>query len=230
MKYISTNLKFLRKKRKLTQAQFSDIVGLANTNVPSWESGNSIPSLSILYKYSKEFNISMDVLLDVDLNFSDSEVDNAPIVSRSKNLFMEDPAVYGKEQVVVPGVDYKAVTVPVEGDSMSPVLMHGDYVVGEEVSDVQSVRQNSLCIVCMAGRLEVKYVTRYEAGLRLVSESDKNKSELVEWGDIVSVWEVRVRITESIGVVGHPDYLRLVGEVEELRKSIDNLKNNKDEN
>jgi transcriptional regulator with XRE-family HTH domain len=223
-------LKFLRKKRKLTQAQFSDIVGLANTNVPSWESGNSIPSLSILYKYSKEFNISMDVLLDVDLNFSDSEVDNAPIVSRSKNLFMEDPAVYGKEQVVVPGVDYKAVTVPVEGDSMSPVLMHGDYVVGEEVSDVQSVRQNSLCIVCMAGRLEVKYVTRYEAGLRLVSESDKNKSELVEWGDIVSVWEVRVRITESIGVVGHPDYLRLVGEVEELRKSIDNLKNNKDEN
>ena len=230
MKYLAKNLLFLRTKLKLTQGQVADFVGLKNNNVSSWENGNSLPALKKLFILSKKLEFNIDDILNIDMEINEIASDEISHRSTSTNLLMEDLADYGKERVFIPGIDFEARTLRVTGDSMSPVLMHGDYVVGEEVSDVRSVRQNSLCIVCMAGRIEVKYVTRYEAGLRLVSESDKNKSELVEWGNIDSVWEVRVRITESIGVVGHPDYLRLVGEVEEVRKSIDNLKNNKDEN
>lgn len=238
MEFFSSNIKRLRTSGKISQKQLADNLEVTRANISAWETGSSFPSLAVMYRLSKYLSVSIDDLLDIDLSDRQIVGQISRKLNHNSNLLVvhkeinEPRPPYSNQpsQLNIPGITYEARTLQVEGDSMSPTLMHGDYVVGEEVSDVRSVRQNSLCIVCMSGRIEVKYVTRYEAGLRLVSESDKNKSELVEWGNIDSVWEVRVRITESIGVVGHPDYLRLVGEVEEVRKSIDNLKNNKDEN
>ena len=227
MKFFYPNIKFLRDSNKMTQGQFADYLGITRGNISNWEREHGLPSVEVLFKMSVKFSISIDDLLSIDLSVSKNDNQKSTDLSNSNNLLMEDPASYGKDQVIIPGVNWKAITVKIEGDSMSPTLMHGDYVVGEEVSDVRLVRQNSLCIVCMSDRMEVKYVTRYEAGLRLVSESEKYNSELVEWGGIESVWEVKVRITESFGVVGHPDYDRLCGEVEELVRLVKELETKK---
>ena len=53
----------LRNEAKLTQAQFSEIVGVSQQSVQKWESGASIPDLEKIILISKYFDVSLDALI-----------------------------------------------------------------------------------------------------------------------------------------------------------------------
>ena len=53
----------LRNEAKLTQAQFSKIVGVSQQSVQKWESGVSIPDLEKIILISKYFDVSLDALI-----------------------------------------------------------------------------------------------------------------------------------------------------------------------
>ena len=56
-------LKSLRTKKKLTQKQVSDMIGLAVSAVSSYESGSRYPSYDVLIKLARIFHVSTDYLL-----------------------------------------------------------------------------------------------------------------------------------------------------------------------
>lgn len=53
----------LRKEAKLTQMQFSEILGVSQQSVQKWESGASVPDIEKIILISKYFDVSLDALI-----------------------------------------------------------------------------------------------------------------------------------------------------------------------
>ena len=57
-------LKALRKKHKMTQKQLANAIGIDNSSVCKYETGDVLPSHDILIKIAELFNVSTDYILD----------------------------------------------------------------------------------------------------------------------------------------------------------------------
>ena len=57
----------LRKTKELTQSQIADKLGVSQSAVAMWETGETRPSLDNIDKLSKILNVSLKKLLDVFL-------------------------------------------------------------------------------------------------------------------------------------------------------------------
>ncbi len=53
----------LRKKKKITQSQLGELLGVSNKTVSKWENGISKPNINTLYKLAEYFDISVDDLV-----------------------------------------------------------------------------------------------------------------------------------------------------------------------
>lgn len=61
---IGNFIKELRKSHHFTQAQFAEKYGVTYQAVSNWEHGKNLPDISLLKQMSKDFNISVDELLN----------------------------------------------------------------------------------------------------------------------------------------------------------------------
>ena len=57
-------IKKLRKKNNLTQQQLGDKYGVTYQAVSKWENGINLPEVSLIRQMSKDFNISVEDILD----------------------------------------------------------------------------------------------------------------------------------------------------------------------
>ncbi|WP_372776041.1 XRE family transcriptional regulator [Mangrovibacterium sp.] len=65
--YLSENLKFLRKRRKLTQSDLADALSINRSNINNYENGIAVPPLPLVMALSDLFHLSIDTLLRVNL-------------------------------------------------------------------------------------------------------------------------------------------------------------------
>ena len=65
--YIGQNLQFLRKNKKLKQAEMPDIIGVSTTTWSDYENSKTEPNLTTLLKISEFFEVDIDSLLRDDL-------------------------------------------------------------------------------------------------------------------------------------------------------------------
>jgi len=65
--YLSQNLRFLRKQRKLSQEEFAHRVGLNRGNIASYENGSAEPRICNLIKIATLFGVSIIDLTQCDL-------------------------------------------------------------------------------------------------------------------------------------------------------------------
>lgn len=71
--YLAKNLKYLRLKNGLSQDYIADKLGYKSyTTIQKWEMGTSEPSVSVLDKLSKLYNVDMDSMYTVDLESNQS--------------------------------------------------------------------------------------------------------------------------------------------------------------
>lgn len=66
--YFATNLKLLRKRKKLTQQDLAEALGIKRPTLNNYENKVSGPPLEVLTKISDFFGLSMDTLVRVDLS------------------------------------------------------------------------------------------------------------------------------------------------------------------
>lgn len=59
-------LMFERRKKKLTQTQLAEQIGVSRITINKWETGKSTPSVEMLLKLSEYFNVSVDYLLGME--------------------------------------------------------------------------------------------------------------------------------------------------------------------
>ncbi len=67
MSSFSKNLRFLRKKGSLNQDEISNLFNKRANTVGNWENGKSEPSLTELIKLGSYFNVSLEAMLNADL-------------------------------------------------------------------------------------------------------------------------------------------------------------------
>lgn len=60
-------LKTLRIKKKLTQQQLADLLGLTKSVISAYENGLRYPAYDVLIKISRIFKVSTDFLLGVEI-------------------------------------------------------------------------------------------------------------------------------------------------------------------
>ena len=67
MSLFPKNLRYLRKKGSLNQDEISRLFNKRANTIGNWENGKSEPSLTELIKLGAYFNVSLQTLLNIDL-------------------------------------------------------------------------------------------------------------------------------------------------------------------
>lgn len=66
--YLSENIKFLRKRRRLTQADLAEALGTKRSSINNYENGTAVPPAGVLISLSDLFHLSVDTLLRINLS------------------------------------------------------------------------------------------------------------------------------------------------------------------
>ena len=93
---LNENIKKYRKEMNLTQADLAEAFGITEGAVSKWESGNTVPDISILMDLADFFDISVDTLLGYSI--SSKSIDS--ITDKLKKLLDEgeyDEAIKASE-------------------------------------------------------------------------------------------------------------------------------------
>lgn len=73
MNYLSTNIKFLRVSKKITQEELAKIVNKSRVTICHWEADEREICVEDIIKLSDYFNIPMNILVGKDLRFNDNK-------------------------------------------------------------------------------------------------------------------------------------------------------------
>ncbi len=65
--YLASNIKFLRKRKRLTQQELAISLDIKRSNINNYENGKTIPPVNILIALSDLFHVSIDTLLRINL-------------------------------------------------------------------------------------------------------------------------------------------------------------------
>ncbi len=71
MSYIGKNIKKIRTVKKINQADFADLFGLARASVGSYEEGRAEPKIDTIIAIANHFGISIDLLLNKELTVNE---------------------------------------------------------------------------------------------------------------------------------------------------------------
>lgn len=71
MNYFSSNLKYLRKQKGLTQSSLGNLIGVNRPKLGSYEEGRAEPNMSTLQQISQYFSITIDDLIEKNLSSSE---------------------------------------------------------------------------------------------------------------------------------------------------------------
>lgn len=86
MHFVSNNIKFLRKKHRLSQCQLADKIGLKRGNIASYEKSIAEPKILNLTKLANYFQVSISDFVTSDLSSGIPEVDSP----NSEPILVED--------------------------------------------------------------------------------------------------------------------------------------------
>lgn len=87
--YFSTNLKYLREKRNLSQNRLASMIGVNQTTIARWEDDNRTPNLDNAIDVSKILNIPLPDLIGKDLRVNNENTSYTPTEEDLKKVLKE---------------------------------------------------------------------------------------------------------------------------------------------
>jgi transcriptional regulator with XRE-family HTH domain len=158
MHHIAHNLKYLREKKNLTQAEMADLFEVNRDNIASYERGTE-PKIELLQKVANYFHIEIGNLINADFKNGDLEKiqvveDQMQVYSRrGKKHDQQSVPLYDIEasagivelfdktqnvlgEISIPNLPKCDGAIKITGDSMYPVLKAGDIVLYSQVTEI----------------------------------------------------------------------------------------------
>jgi len=86
LNHFASNIKFLRKERKLSQDEVATITGITRVTWHNYENGNTQPEIDKIVKIAKALKVNVGELLEIDLGKKADEKHNHDAV----NMVHED--------------------------------------------------------------------------------------------------------------------------------------------
>ena len=221
--YLGKNLRHLRKQKGLTQTDIAEKLDIKRTMISAYEEGRSEPKLASLNILAGVFNVSVDELLNRDIEVAgklpqqDQQVkiltiavdkednENITMIGQKAsagylNGFSDPEYIEQLPQFHLPHLSknstYRAFEI--KGDSMLP-LLSGTIVIGAYVDRIRYIKNGKTYVLVTATEGVVyKRVFNYleENGkLFLSSDNEMYKPYEVAGTEILEVWEAKAFIS-----------------------------------
>lgn len=164
MSLVSENIRFLRKKKGLTQMEFADRLAIKRSLVGAYEEGRAVPPPENLNKVAKLFGYSMDELMNV--NFKLMEVN---IVMNNEN-----PETFKSREDLNPNLFNQFESIPFEKKNEDTATLKSEDF--SQSSSLFNSQQTSFKIVCRKDYLA--YLNNYKNPDFLVKLSEMSLPNL----------------------------------------------------
>ena len=188
---LPSTIKRLRKAKGLTQSNLAEIVGVKFQSVQKWESGDSRPSSDKLPALANALGISVDELVNTNLNERVQGViltDNVASIRPSSSIsYVQIPFLSAKAQadpskmivensslnltetypVYAPHITLgeKHITIELVGDSMEPEIKNGAIILAERIGEADmKYETGGVYAVFYANRFAIRRIKTNEIG------------------------------------------------------------------
>ena len=222
MSILSDNMRFLRGKLKLSQQKVADQLKITRGRYAKYEDGSSEPPIEILMRVSKFFQVSIDLMVAVDvrkypldqmLNLQDNRIllpimvdaagnDRIEIVPQKASMgylsgYTDPSYIENLESISLPFLTQgKYRAFPAMGDSMPP-FKDGTYIVAKYVEGIENLRKNKtyIFITQNEGIVYKRYTGRSENALHIRSDNTFYDAYSLPLEQLVEVWEFACSIS-----------------------------------
>jgi len=223
MKFLSSNIRHLRKSHPLTQEQLAEKLGVQRSMISAYEDGRSEPRLSALELMVAIFEVGMDELVFWDIRENGRKyLQKDPIKILTVTLdakneewismvgqkasagylngyadpeYMEQLPSFSLPNLSKSNT-YRAFEI--SGDSMLP-LMPGTLIIGAYLENALEVKNGkSYVLVTRNEGIVYKRVFNYirEKGkLFVVSDNDRYKPYDIPFEDVMEIWEAKAYVS-----------------------------------
>ncbi|MFD1256542.1 helix-turn-helix domain-containing protein [Mucilaginibacter terrae] len=256
MSIISTNIKFLRKKKGLTQQQFADEIGIKRSLVGAYEEDRADPKYELLKKIALYFEISIDDIinetinekwapkpkgnpanlriLSISVDKEDNEnIEMVPVKASAGYLngYADPEYVAQLPKFYLPMFKqgtYRAFEI--KGDSMLP-LVSGTVIIGEYVENWGDVKTGDTYVVLSKneGIVYKRIGNKYRDNkkLKLLSDNPVYDPYEVSGEDILEIWKAKAYLSTHLPMpTPEPSIENLTSMMSEMQKSISKLQSN----
>ena len=256
MSIISTNIKFLRKKKGLTQQQFADEIGIKRSLVGAYEEDRADPKYDLLKKIALYFEISVDDfinetinekwapkpkgnpanlrVLSITVDKEDNEnIEMVPVKASAGYLngYADPEYVAQLPKFYLPMFKQGTFRAfEIKGDSMLP-LQSGTVIIGEYVENWADVKAGDTYVVLSKteGVVYKRIGNKYRDNKKLKLLSDNTAYEPYEVGgeDILEIWKAKAYLSTQLPTpTPEPSIENLTSMMSEMQKSISKLQSN----
>jgi len=247
MSIFSDNIRFLRAKKKITQQDLADTLIITRSRYVSYEDGRSEPPIEVLVKISKFFNISIDLMVSVDirkypleqmLNLPDNRILLPIVIDEAGNSSIEivpqkasmgylsgysDPEyIESLQRISLPFLtNGKYRAFPAQGDSMPP-FKDGSYIIGKYVEDIEDLKKNkSYIFVTLNDGISYKrFKSKNKKSIEVAADNSFYKPYEIPLGEIVEIWQYASGIFPEDFEPDNLDHYNLQEMFLEIRKDI----------
>lgn len=252
MSIFSDNIVFLRGKKNKSQHRLAEELILTRSRYVSYEYGAAEPPIEVLIRISKYFNISIDLLVTVDIRkFPLEEMVNLPgnkillpvVVDPEGNNYIEivpqkasmgylkgfsDPEyIESLQKMHLPFLKngkYRAFLA--DGDSMPP-FADQSIIIGEYVEKLEDLKPNKEYIFVTSDGITYKtFLKRNKKFITVSADNSFYEPYNIALEEIAEVWRyVRGILPQDYKPHHLPDEVNLKNLVEVAKRSIINLEN-----
>ena len=220
---IETNLKFLRSKHSISQAELAESLGIPRTTLSAYERGFVEPNIELMLKMAKYFGVTMDDLIAYNLEHQNPEHkggDNLKVLAisvdpwQNSNIELVDtkaeagyldsmsdpeyikdlPKIYFPK---IPQGTYRGFEI--RGDSMLPVepgsIIISSYV--EKLADIRDGR--TYVVVSKSEGVVYKRVKNQpkDKSLLLISDNEAYNPYSMHYSEVAEVWQYYAHLSFS---------------------------------
>lgn len=254
MSNLAENLKYLRRKKGLTQQQLADLMGIKRSVVGAYEETRAEPKYDLLKKMANYFEMTMDEIahdiindkwkpkskgdkssvrvLAITVDKEEREnIELVPVKASAGYLNGYSDPEYVSElpKFNLPMFNqgtYRAFEL--KGDSMLP-LDTGAIIIAEYLEDWNTIKPGTTYIIVSKSEgivyKRVVYKFKKEKGLKLASDNKVYEPYWVETNDILEVWTAKAFISTQLPEVSVvPSFETLTSMIADMQKTIVNLK------
>ncbi|HLQ99233.1 MAG TPA: LexA family transcriptional regulator [Sphingobacterium sp.] len=255
MSHIASNIKYLRKTKKLTQQQFADALSIKRASVGAYEEGRAEPKYGLLKEIASFFELSMDELVNEKIDErwrpkpkgiaanlrvlsitvdekNEENIELVPVKASAGYLNGYGDPEYVAELPkfslpILGSGTYRAFEI--KGDSMLPV-MPGDIIVCEYVENWFHIKpKNTYVIISNTEGIvykRVSYKYKEDKGLRLVSDNKEYDPFWVEPKDIIEIWEAKAYISTQLPIPNEEHSMEKLTEMmAQMQKTMNSVTN-----
>jgi len=250
MSIISTNIKFLRKKRGLTQQQLADQINIKRSLIGAYEEERAEPKYELLKVIASFFDVSLDDfiretidekwspkpkgnlrILSISVDKDDNEnIELVPVKASAGYLngYADPEFVAQLPKFYLPMFKqgtYRAFEI--KGDSMLP-LQSGTIIIGEYLENWADVKAAETYVIISKndGVVYKRMGSKFKENkkLKLISDNPVYEPYEINGEDVLEIWKAKAYISTHLPMPSpEPTMESLTTMMAQMQRSIANL-------